>query len=283
MLLLALLDYLERERHNATRSRNARLAALRSFLKYAAHYDLNALPIIEQALAVPMKRFERPMLGFLSREEIDAVLDAPEPSGWTGQRDRALLTMLYNTGARVSEVVAIRIKDVILDHSPCVHLHAKGRKNRSVPLWQSTAKLMRKWKRCLHSTEDSSYLFPNRAGTEMTRSNVAQRLALAVSSAAIKCSSLRRLADQLADRGEPNIDGGSAQAMVDHLSAVLHQEGTADGTAGLRNDPEELIEGSDIRASRMRRYQRVREHPPQFGQWVGGLRRKEKRQRHRFS
>jgi integrase/recombinase XerD len=95
--LLAFLDYLERERHNSTRSRNARLAALRSFLKYAVHHDLDALPIIERALAIPMKRFERPMLGFLSREEISAVLDAPEPRGWTGQRDRALLVMHYNT------------------------------------------------------------------------------------------------------------------------------------------------------------------------------------------
>ncbi len=132
-LLLAFFDYLERDRHNATRSRNARLAALRPFLKSAVHYDLNALPVIEQALAVPMKRFERPMLGFLSREEIDAVLDALEPSGWTGRRHRTLLTMHYNTGARVSELVAIRIKDAILDHSPCVHLHAKGREDRSVP------------------------------------------------------------------------------------------------------------------------------------------------------
>lgn len=192
--LLAFLNYLERERHNATRSRNARLAALRSFLKYAAHYDLNALSIIERALAVPMKRFERPMLGFLSRDEIDAVLDAPEPHGWTGQRDRALLTMLYNTGARVSEVIAIRVQDVVLDHSPCVHLHGKGRKNRSIPLWRSTAELMRKWKRRLHTTDDSSYLFPNRGGSEMTRSNVTQRLALAVSTAAAKCPSLRQRA-----------------------------------------------------------------------------------------
>jgi integrase/recombinase XerD len=192
--LLAFLDHLERERHNATRSRNARLAALRSFLKYAAHHDMNALPIIEQALTIPMKRFERPMLGFLSREEIDAILDAPDPCNWTGQRDRALLTMLYNTGARVSEVVAIRIKDVVLDHSPCVHLHGKGRKNRSVPLWRSTAELLRKWKRCLQTTEGSSYLFPNRGGIGMTRSNVTQRLALSVSTAAVKCSALRRRA-----------------------------------------------------------------------------------------
>lgn len=192
--LLAFLNYLERERNNATRSRNARLAALRSFLKYAAHHDLNALPIIEQSLTIPMKRHERPMLGFLSREEIEAILDAPEPYGWTGQRDRALLTMLYNTGARVSEVIAIRIKDVILNHSACVHLQGKGRKNRSIPLWQSTAELLRKWKRRLNSTEDAAYLFPNRGGTEMTRSNVTQRLALAVSTAAVRCPSLRKRA-----------------------------------------------------------------------------------------
>jgi len=190
--LLAFLDYLERERNNTTRSRNARLAALRSFLKYAAHLDLNALPIIEQSLTIPMKRYERPMLGFLSREEIEAILNAPEPYRWTGQRDRALLTMLYNTGARVSEVIAIRIKDVILDHSACVHLHGKGRKNRSIPLWQSTVDILRKWKRHLYSTEEADYLFPNRGGTEMTRSNVTQRLALAVSIAGGRCPSLRK-------------------------------------------------------------------------------------------
>jgi integrase/recombinase XerD len=81
---------------------------------------------------------------------------------------------------------------VILDHSPYVHLHGKGRKNRSVPPWRSTAELLRKWKRCLTTKEGSGYLFPNRGGTEMTRSNVTQRLALAVFAAARKCSSLRQ-------------------------------------------------------------------------------------------
>lgn len=193
-LLLAFLDHLERERNNTTRSRNARLAALRTFLKYASHHDINALPVIEQALAVPMKRFERPMLGFLTRPEIEAILDAPEPHSWTGQRDRALLAMLYNTGGRVSEIIGIRIKDIVLEHSPCVHLHGKGRKDRSVPLWGSTASLMRKWKRCLSSPGDSNFLFPNRGGTEMTRSNVTQRLELAVHLATKKCSSLRQRA-----------------------------------------------------------------------------------------
>src|SRR5450759_2014507 len=96
-LILAFLDHLEQERHNAVRSRNARLAALRSFLKFAAHRDVASRHVIERALGVPMKRFERPMLGFLSREEMLAVLGEPG-SSWTSQRDHLLLAMLYNTG-----------------------------------------------------------------------------------------------------------------------------------------------------------------------------------------
>jgi integrase/recombinase XerD len=189
--VLAFLDHLERQRGNTARSRNARLAALRSFLKYAAHYDISALQIIEQSLAIPMKRFERPMLGFLSREEMQAVLEAPDRESWVGQRDRALLAMLYNTGGRVSEVLGLRIKDAVLEHSPCVHIQGKGRKHRSVPLWRSTAQHMRIWKRHLKPAANDSYLFPNRGGTAMTRSNASQRLALAVEAAASQYPQLR--------------------------------------------------------------------------------------------
>ena len=89
-LILAFLDHLEHERHNAVRSRNARLAALRAFLKFAAHRDVASLHVVEQALGVPMKRFERPMLGFLSREEMLAVIGTPG-SSWISQRDHLLL------------------------------------------------------------------------------------------------------------------------------------------------------------------------------------------------
>jgi len=109
--ILDFLDYLETERKNSSRSRNARLAAVRSFLKYAAHHDISALDCIQHALAVPMKRFDRPLPEFLSREEIQAILDAPDTGTWCGQRDRALLTTLYNTGARVSEVLGLTAKD----------------------------------------------------------------------------------------------------------------------------------------------------------------------------
>lgn len=184
-LILAFLDHLEADRMNCARSRNARLAALRSFLKYAAHHDISVLHIIEQALAVPMKRFDRPLLGFLSREEMQAILDAPDRDSWVGQRDRALFTLLYNTGARVSEVLYLRLEDLVLEErSPAAHLHGKGRKQRSVPLWRSTAALIRSWKRRLNDFSDHGYLFPNRGGTAMTRSNVTQRLAAAVGVAA---------------------------------------------------------------------------------------------------
>ena len=142
-LIMAFLDHLERDRHNSVRSRNARLAALRSFLKFAAHRDVSSLQVIEHALGVPAKRFERPMLGYLSREEMLAVIGAPDGT-WFSQRDHVLLLMLYNTGARVSEIVGVKVGDVVLDDAAaCVHLHGKGRKDRSVPLWQSTAAAVR--------------------------------------------------------------------------------------------------------------------------------------------
>ena len=183
-LVLAFLEHLERDRKNGARSRNARLAALRAFLKYAAHHDLSALGVIEQALAVPMKRFDRPMLGFLTRQETQAILDAPDTATWAGQRDHALFMMLYNTGARVSEIIDLRIKNLILDASPAVHLTGKGRKQRTVPLWRSTVTVMRAWKRRMGETADSAPLFPNRSGRAMSRSNVTQRLVLAVAAAA---------------------------------------------------------------------------------------------------
>jgi len=159
-LALAFLDHLERDRRNGVRTRNLRLAALRSFLKYAAHHDLSAIQVIEKALAVPMKRFDRPMLGFLARPEMQAILDAPPSTTWVGRRDRALFAMLYNTGGRVSEIIAVRVKNVILDASPAVHIMGKGRKERSVPLWRSTVRLMREWKRCLSNVADDALYVP---------------------------------------------------------------------------------------------------------------------------
>lgn len=190
-LVLAFLDHLERNRANSSRSRNARLAAIRSFLRYAAHHDISALPVIQRTLAIPMKRCDKPLLGFLSRDEMQAILDAPEKGNWTGRRDQALFNVLYNTGARVSEAIGLRVSDIVLEGSPCVHIHGKGRKQRAVPLWRTTAALLRAWKRELGEVEQAAPMFPNRDGAAMTRSNVTQRLALYVKAAAERSPKLR--------------------------------------------------------------------------------------------
>lgn len=191
-LIMAFLDHLEHERHNCVRSRNARLAALRSFLKFAAHRDVASLQAIESALGVPVKRFERPMFGYLSREEMLAVIGTPDET-WLSQRDHVLFLLLYNTGARVSEITGIKVRDVVLDAgAACVHLHGKGRKQRSVPLWRSTVKAVRAWLRRNPQFEATSPLFPSRNGQAMTRTNVALRLVLAVHSAGGTCPELTK-------------------------------------------------------------------------------------------
>lgn len=182
-LILAFLDHLERERKCSVRSRNARLSAVRSFLKYAAHEDLTALATIERCLAVPQKRHDKAVLGFLTRPEMEAIIAAPNQQTWAGRRDQALFALLYNTGARVSEAIDLKVGDVVLDVSPVAHLHGKGRKRRSVPLWKSTAATLRRWLRHLPDACPRAYLFPSSSGGRLSRSSVAQRLALAVGGA----------------------------------------------------------------------------------------------------
>jgi site-specific recombinase XerD len=191
-LIITFLDHLERQRHNSVRSRNARLAALRSFLKFAGHRDIASLQVIERALGVPVKRFERPMFGYLSREEMLAVIGTPDES-WLSQRDRILFLLMYNSGARVSEIIGIKVADVVLDdQAACVHLHGKGRKQRSVPLWRSTVKAVRAWLRWNSEFQPTSSLLPNRNGRVMTRTNVSLRLALAVKHATDSCPALAK-------------------------------------------------------------------------------------------
>lgn len=190
-LIMAFLTHLEQQRHNSVRSRNLRLTALRAFLKFAARRDVSSFYVIEQALGIPMKRFERPILGFLSREEMLAVLGQPGET-WTSQRDHLLLAMLYNTGARVSEIIGVKVGDVVMGESACVHLRGKGRKQRSTPLWKSTIQEIRAWLKRNPILRADDALLPNRDGQAMTRCNVTQRLNIAVARATQKHSSLSK-------------------------------------------------------------------------------------------
>lgn len=181
-LILAFLSHLEKERHNCVRSRNARFAAIRAFMHYVGLREPSLLALTQPILAIPLKRFERPLVGFLSREQMEAVLAAPNLNTWSGQRDRVMLTTLYNTGARVSELIAMRVADLSLTPVASIRIRGKGRKERLVPLWRSTAEQLRRW--LDHFPRASSHpLFPNRTGSELTRTSVAQRLKLAVKTA----------------------------------------------------------------------------------------------------
>jgi len=180
--ILDFLKHLEEERHNCIRSRNARFAAIRSFMEYVSFEEPSALSLAQTVLAIPMKRFEQTMVGFLSREQIEAVLAAPDASTWTGQRDRVMLATLYNTGARVSELIGMRISDLTLAPTAWVRIHGKGRKERSVPLWTDTAKDLKRWLREYPRCAEAP-LFPARSGGPLTRVGFTERLKLAVQGA----------------------------------------------------------------------------------------------------
>ena len=189
-LVLNFLAYLETERHNTIRTRNARLATLRAFARYVALQCPPALQLAQQILAIPMKRFQKPLLGFLSREEVQALLVAPDEQTWCGRRDRILLALLYNTGARVSELIGIKVADVTLASAPSLRLQGKGRKQRTLPLWRDTAGKIHHWLQYAGLKEQQSVV-STRMGLPMTRSNVAERIELAVFEASKQCPSLQ--------------------------------------------------------------------------------------------
>lgn len=177
--ILGFLKYLEEDRHNVINSRNTRLAAIRSFLKYAAYQVPNSLPLIQKVLAIPLKRFQRTLPKYLTQEQVQAILDAPDTSTWSGKRDRVLLATLYNTGARVSEIITLKPSDIDTDRSMSIKITGKGRKQRVIPIWKSTAKQLKSWLKYLKAESDSP-LFPNTRGKFMTRSGVEKRLKKAV-------------------------------------------------------------------------------------------------------
>jgi site-specific recombinase XerD len=188
--ILAFLRHLETERGSSALTRNARLAAVKSFFRYVAVHDVAALPIAQRVLAIPTKRFDRRLVGYLTQEEMRAVLAAPDLGTWSGRRDHALLLTAYITGARVSELVGIQRADA--DLAPAlgsVKIHGKGRKERVVVLSREATMVLRRWGRELPASTAS--LFPNRTGHALTRSGVHARLQAAVECAIESCPSLQ--------------------------------------------------------------------------------------------
>lgn len=191
--VVAFLDDLEGSRGNCARSRNARLAAIRSFMRYAASDEPALLAVAGPVLGIPAKRHDRRVVGHLTREQVQALLDASatDTSSRSGRRDQLLLLLLYNTGARVSELAGLRARDVELGPNPSVRIQGKGRKQRSVPLWRRTADMLRD-RLARPDLGPDSPLVPNARGRPMTRYGVAQRLKRIADRAAAKNPALRR-------------------------------------------------------------------------------------------
>ena len=188
--VLAFLDYLETSRNNSARTRNLRLAAIRTFVRFVLGQTVGVdfIGIGHRILAIPQKKSPKPLLGFMTREEIEAVLAATDPETHSGQRDQLLFTFLYNTGARISEALQLRPQD-LLDRA--IHLRGKGRKDRMVPVWPRTERRLRQWCKT-DSVASDQLIFTNRNGEPLSRDGVAFRLALAVRKAAVHCSTLNK-------------------------------------------------------------------------------------------
>lgn len=185
--ILAFLDHLERDRRNSVRTRNARLAAIRAFARFVLGETAAAeFAQAHRLLTIPLKRTTQPVPGFLTREEVDAILAATDASTTSGQRDRLLFTVLYNTGARISEALQLRPVDL---EERALRLHGKGRKERCVPLWPQTMRRLRQWCR-RHRLATDQLIFTNRCGLPLTRDGVAYRLTLAACQAQALCPSL---------------------------------------------------------------------------------------------
>jgi site-specific recombinase XerD len=188
--VLKFLDYLEQERRNCERTRNLRLAAIRSFLRYVSYRLPGSLSSIQQVLAIPLKRFDRPSVEFLQREEVEAIITAPDITTFSGHRDFVMFITLYNTGARVSEIIRLQVGDVCPESKASILIHGKGRKQRTVPLWKSTQRHLKTWLLRLKS-DSHEPLFHSRCGRPLTRSGVEYRLRLAVQEAAEQFPSLK--------------------------------------------------------------------------------------------
>lgn len=189
--ILAFLEHLETARNNHARSRNLRLSAIRSFFRFASLHDVEYLAVVNRVLAIPTKRTAHPLLTFLSRPEMDAILASMDQSTWLGGRDHALLLTMYNTGARASELTALTCGQVSFGTTTLVQLHGKGRKERTVPLWPQTAKVLTRWFQILN-TGDKGFAFPTIRGTRLSADALHRLLQQAVVRASSVCPDLVR-------------------------------------------------------------------------------------------
>ena len=188
-LILDFLDHLEEERGNSVGTRNVRLAAIKSFFRYLEYRVASCLDPARQVRAIPLKRRDEPLVNHLDRDEVRALLHAPDPRTPAGLRDRAMIHLAYGAGLRVSELVAVRIGDLAQPHFDTVRVVGKGRRERELPLWKETRSVIRDWL-AIRPQVREHFLFLNARGVPISRHGFAHRLALHVCAAARKVPSM---------------------------------------------------------------------------------------------
>ena len=157
---------------------------------YAALQHPEHAQSISRVLAIPPRRFDRALVTWLTGEELDALLAAPDKSTWTGRRDHAMIALAAQTGLRISELTGLARRDVHLGSGPHVSCHGKGRKERITPLTKNTVAVLRAWL-AERNGEPEQPLFPNRTGGRLSRDAVEKRLARHLTAACCDCPSLK--------------------------------------------------------------------------------------------
>ena len=190
-LIVAFLDHLEKDRGVSIRSRNLRLTAIHSFFRYAAFETPAHSAQIQRVLAIPSKRFTRALVNFLTRQEVDALLAAPDPRSWFGRRDHAFLLVAAQTGLRVSEMTGLKRENVILGTGAHIRVIGKGRKERCTPLAKPTTIVLKAW--LLEPQRGSGQvLCPNAKGERLSVHGVQYMLRKHRATASRVCPSLKQ-------------------------------------------------------------------------------------------
>ena len=189
-LIGSFLKHLEDDRGNSPRTRNARLGAIHSFYRFAALEHPEHAHTIARVMAIPTKRYERNTVTYLDRDEIAALLAAPDKHTWLGRRDHALLTLMIQTGVRVSELTSLRVGDVHLGTGSHIRVLGKGRKRRATTLTGETVKILRAWTKERQGQPEEP-LFPTRQGQTLSRYTVGVIVVKHTATATTACSSLQ--------------------------------------------------------------------------------------------
>jgi integrase/recombinase XerD len=188
-LILDFLDHIETDRSNTSRTRNARLAAIKSFFRFLEYRAPACLNLAMQIRAIPAKRTEHALVDYLTRKELQAVLDAPNRQTRSGVRDLAMLHLAYACGLRVSELTGLQLSDIEQPKLNVVHILGKGRRERVLPLWKETQAVLREWLQIRPSSKDQA-VFLNAQGQAMGRHGFANRLAKHIKTATQSTQSL---------------------------------------------------------------------------------------------